>query len=384
MSASSWLTRVLSSTPPQVARNTKNSRALTLLCRQAWDHVIHAFVSQSSRRLSATDPSVDPSSDLFSYNLDWCLTPKRTKLLVTFVTTAKDAPPSLVEVMDDSGSVVERRWKEREALTTPSGQKTEMLRISVKSLTSLVYALTGALLESATSPASISPLKAGQPQKAEPVGKAAKTAVPAITVTTTSSTGNVLVPATSSATTNGTPSSTNDAPTAEQVKLDHLTTLFDGVVQPLLTPILAIAALDDVKLLGWSLLTAIFVSSPTEPREPFKLDRLLCQPFLRGEIGSFSSPEMQSPTAAIRERALWDLAQSAARDAVEVEEVQSWPVEWTSSRFSISVVKMFEAAVRGMRGLSDVDQIEWIRSVEGVRVLPVGTGFALLDGCARY
>lgn len=165
--------------------------------------------------------------------------------------------------------------------------------------------------------------------------------------------------------------------------MDHLTTLFDNVVQPLLVPVLAIAALDDVKILGWNILTAIFVppSSPsTQPRDPFKLDRLLCQPFLRGEIGSFSSLDLQSPTASVRERGLWELANNAARDAIRVEEVQSWPMEWTAMKFSISVVKVFEVAVRGMRGLAHVDQVDWVRSVDGVRVLPVRRRSSLLSG----
>lgn len=245
-----------------------------------------------------------------------------------------------------------------------------MLRISVKSLTSLVFALTGALMNSATLPSS-SPSHGAEKAQEEFVVKTSNPNLPAITITATSSTGNVLVPSTSSATN---PSSSLDAPSQEQIKMDHLTTLFDNVVQPLLVPVLAIAALDDVKILGWNLLTVIFVppSPPSaQPREPFKLDRLLCQPFLRGEVGSFSSLDLQSPTASVRERGLWELANNAAKDAVRVEEIQSWPMEWTAMKFSISVVKVFEVAVRGMRGLADVDQVEWVRSVEGVRVLPV-------------
>jgi len=82
----------------------------------------------------------------------------------------------------------------------------------------------------------------------------------------------------------------------------------------------------------------------------------------------------------VRERGLWELANNAARDAIRVEEVQSWPMEWTAMKFSISVVKVFEVAVRGMRGLADVDQVDWVRSVDGVRVLPVRRRSSLLSG----
>jgi hypothetical protein len=212
----------------------------------------------------------------------------------------------------------------------------------------------------------------------EKEGKRSAKEHPTVALLKTSSTGQILVPSTppTSGPTTSSISSSSSSSSLDPIRSAHLSSLFDEVIQPLLIDILSFFSLDAVNILGWSTLLALFQPSSPSPSSSsaistsasrtWKLDRLLCESFLKGEVSSADLPPSTEPVE--REKAMWELAQLASANCVGIEELSSLPREWIASRVSNGVVKLFETAVLGMKGLKDVEKIEW-KEVRGVKVL---------------
>ncbi|CED83792.1 Armadillo-type fold [Phaffia rhodozyma] len=376
--------------------------AVSLLCRLAWDHVIHSIISQSSRRITSsfiTSSTSEHSSsplpdrisaldDLIIYDLSWCLADKRTALFSGFLVAVfnRHQPPSIIESKSEDGSINRKRWKERDGANGHGGvlakNRLEATKIISQGIISLIYGYTGAILLTA------SPWNGSNPSSMKnfeaPISRSTKNLpIPKPTAPTgqigTISEEGILVPSTIDSSFRSSFTSRSDssipAPSCLEVH-DNLTKLMKELIGPLLTDhFLPAKALDEIKLLGWSILRSICNSSaPPLNTSVWELDRLLCWSFLNGDVSSAEIPSLIpggiSKAAAERENALWKVASRAAENVIRVDEIPAWPRSWIASRLSDFVVKLFEKALLEMRGLMDVEAVRWIKSEEGEKVIP--------------
>lgn len=335
--------------------------------------MIVAFVSQSSGRLSAViDPPPSPSNDPIRYDLAWVLNVKRTKLLAAFMTASitRDVAPPLEDVVGEDGKVIGQRWTQRE--TGGIGSKADLMRISVEPLVGSVFALTGAIYNTLGQPREMPLLPSAEAEEDQSLSSIISGSAP----------GKVLVPVSVSSK----PTLSSGPPTLNHIRNAQFSEVFDAIVQPVLKDLLAIAGADDMKLLAWSILGAIFATDPNSsgssdaddhPATAWTLERLLCHSFLRGDISS-AEPSTNG-SAQAREDSIWNMAQTASASSVTPEEIPSWPKDWVATRFSTAGVKTVESAIFGIHGLSNTEGVEWVRSVEGIRILPVSGRYFQLE-----
>lgn len=336
------------------------------LVQKGWDHVLHGIISQSSRRLSAAPPSpssAHPSAalaptaeaDPVVYDLPWILAPKRTFLIFTNLNSAfaRDIAPGLMHSMH-GGKVWGVRGEASGASAILAKGRAEGMLAATDGFVNAVYAFSGAVIGERP----VSPPASPHPAEGQ---------------------GRILVPST--------PASEDDGDGAsgtalDRAKLDHLTTLMDTLVFPLLAShLLPIVAFDRIKLTGWRVLYRLVsaapasfttvppdASRPSSPPPAWKLDKLLCQEFLNG---SFASADLPAASAD-RQRALGNLCVLAGQAALSPLEIPAWPRAWVAEYFA-RALELVKAAFNGARGLKDagfVGEDGWVGTAEGVRVLP--------------
>ena len=382
------------------------------LVQKAWDHVLHGIISQSSRRasssLSAAAATVEPGQpgpalgtaepDPVVYDLPWILAPKRTFLIFTNLNSAfaRDVAPGLVHAPVANGDKAAggKVWASRtdSAVGTAASSalaraRQEAMLAATAGLVHAAYAFSGAVLgerstgaggavspaprataEASARPGTVSPGPMATPHQGGP-GRILVPETPADDDDqdrSSSMAGDIAIDDGSDADgglSNG---------SVDEVQLGHLSTLMDSLVQPLLVShLLPIVAFDSIKVAGWRILIRVLGARPDEPKDgavQWRLDRLLCPGFLNGSVASADFPTGSTD----RQRVLGMLSASASAAGISPTEIPAWPRAWVSRHLG-QAFDLVRAAVVGVRGLRDVDEIGpegWVKSAEGVRVLP--------------
>ncbi|KAL7423005.1 hypothetical protein Q5752_002303 [Cryptotrichosporon argae] len=140
-------------------------------------------------------------------------------------------------------------------------------------------------------------------------------------------------------------------PTAE-CGLPRLDSTFEKVVLPMLKSFFGIQGVDSLKTHGWKIMEAI-----TSARDvTFNLDRLLSPRYLSGEV-------FDSCNAS-------DLVQLVERERIQPSQIPGWGTLWVAKRLG-TLLLLFDEALEGIRGVSDLNEIEWVADDNGIVLLPV-------------
>lgn len=138
---------------------------------------------------------------------------------------------------------------------------------------------------------------------------------------------------------------------------ERRTELFDEVLSATLRHMMSVQALDQVKTLAWELLEAIV----GDRRAPVDLDRLLHDDLLSCRHITGDTPSNKDDI--IERDAL------AMQDDIKPSDVGGWGEAWVAGRFAHGLGALFRVALETVRGLQDVDAVEWVE-VNGRKVVP--------------
>ena len=136
---------------------------------------------------------------------------------------------------------------------------------------------------------------------------------------------------------------------------DRLDRTWDQVVLPILRNLVTLHGVDKLKLHGWSILESL-TKPETKYTETWDIDRLLCAGYLTGEalLEKLKDKEVGSM-----------FVDDVERDSISPKDVPPMGNSWIIRRLE-SVLNLFQLAIAGISGLSDLYGVEAIDLGQGV------------------
>jgi hypothetical protein len=136
---------------------------------------------------------------------------------------------------------------------------------------------------------------------------------------------------------------------------DRLDRAWDKVILPILRNLTTLHGVDKLKLHGWSIFEAL-TKAETKPTETWDIDRLLCTGYLSGEALLEKLKDKEVGSMFVDE---------VEKKAITPKEISPMGSAWIIRRTE-SVLNLFQLAIAGINGLSDLYGVEAIDLGQGV------------------
>ncbi|GHJ86537.1 hypothetical protein NliqN6_2939 [Naganishia liquefaciens] len=281
----------------------------TTLCCLAWNHTIHALFNHRAREY------IDETSNMPRryYDVDYTVNGEKTMNAILSL-PAEAREKQIAEsanvatlVTDDAGKL---EWVRSD---TPANQI--WLASCANSLTPIVYAYTGAILRATPPPP-------GQGKQGE--------------------------------------SATDPA-----VQAQRISTIFDRLLLEYLPTMMAVKALDTIKVEGWKILRAVVDNSSRDRLASWSMNRLVCESFFRND------GQNKEIAGVYRDRPCLDAAIEMVTSGIQAESIPAWGTEHVCANFVGGFGRLFVEAVKGLSGILRLkDTGEWVGRTKALPLLP--------------
>lgn len=156
-----------------------------------------------------------------------------------------------------------------------------------------------------------------------------------------------------------------DSVTEPVVRQQRMEVIFDRVLMEFLPTMMAVKALDSVKIEGWRILHAVLDYSSADRLASWSMNRLLCENFFRNDGHN------KEIAGVYRDRACLDAAIEIASSGIQAKDIPAWSTEDICAKFVAGFGTLFVDAVRGLSGIQRVEETgEWSGGNEALPLLP--------------
>ena len=145
---------------------------------------------------------------------------------------------------------------------------------------------------------------------------------------------------------------------AEDSKIDRLDKTWSRVVRPMIKSLGTVCGVDRLKIHGWAILEFITAVPPANPPS-WTIDRLLSIRYLAGDAFALE-----------KDNSLHDLMDGLEAETIRANEIPPWGINWTARNVD-KLLDLFQEMLTGIGGLTESNQLKWVKSEHGFPILPV-------------
>lgn len=269
----------------------------TALCRLAWNHTIYAIFNYRSQQY-IREASATPCK---YYDINYPLGDKMMTAILSLPSEVRRIEGMLLEtakiVTDVEGKL---EWSHVQPVPMRS-----WLEMCANSITSIIYAYTGAILRCV-------PREDQMESVLDPVAQA--------TVTN-----------------------------------DRLGKIFDEIIMVFLPSMLNTKALDGIITEAWGILSALVQYAPSTRLKSWSMSRLLCEAFFRNETVN------RELTPSYRDRICLEASDEMLSSGVQPNDIPALNTEFIRSKFVGGFGALFMSALTSLRGIEKLENTgEWV------------------------